>query len=477
MIVGLAFASNALVNFLVGLLVAKLLGPAEFGRFAIAWAAAVLVNTAGFDWLRLSGVRFYSTRARLESPAIRATLDVCFAAVAALVGLGALALALSGLDLGLSPGLLALAAIAGLTSGLFDYRTALARARFLDRAYIRIVLVKNALNLVLTIGGAYLFGSAKIALAGAALSGGAAFLASARSLYDSDAGFPQARMDQAKRFFAYAAPFILSSVLLQLVPLANRLTLSWRFGYAEAGYFSLANDIGIRILAAIASAMDVFLFQLAVRADEHDGPSGARSRLADNMTIVVAVVLPVAAGLWAVTPSLEALIAPEAFRGPFGYYFAASLPGLAAFALLMYAVAPVFQIAKRTSPMIAAGLGACLVDALLIAGSSAAGQAGVALAYAQTAALTAGLVMAVVFAMRADALWPSARDLAAIVFACVAMIAALLPLRALDPGLATLAAETALGALVYGALVYLFDVAGVRARLSIRSLARQAGVG
>ena len=195
------------------------------------------------------------------------------------------------------------------------------------------------------------------------------------------------------------------------------------------------------------------------------------------MTIVLAVVLPIAAGLWVATPSLEALIAPEAFRGPFGRYFAASLPGLAAFALLMYAVAPVFQIAKRTRPMIAAGLGACAADAVLIAGWSAAGEGGVALAYAQTAALIAGLAVAIVFAARAKALWPSARDLAAIVFASLAMIAALSPLRARDAGLATLAAETALGLYVYGALVYLLDVAGVRAKLTMRALARQAGAG
>ena len=54
MAVGFAFALNALFNFLVGLLVAKFLGPAEFGRFAIASATAVIVNSGGFDWIRLA---------------------------------------------------------------------------------------------------------------------------------------------------------------------------------------------------------------------------------------------------------------------------------------------------------------------------------------------------------------------------------------------------------------------------------------
>ena len=94
MIVGFAFVSNALFNFLVALLVARFLGPAEYGRFAIAWAAAVLINTAGFDWIRLSAVRFYSQRVREERPAVRATLEACFAALAFAVALAALTLAL-----------------------------------------------------------------------------------------------------------------------------------------------------------------------------------------------------------------------------------------------------------------------------------------------------------------------------------------------------------------------------------------------
>ena len=70
MIVGVAYASNALFNFLVGLLVARFLGPAEFGRFAIAFATAVLVNTGAFDWIRVSAVRFYSDREPAGAPRI-----------------------------------------------------------------------------------------------------------------------------------------------------------------------------------------------------------------------------------------------------------------------------------------------------------------------------------------------------------------------------------------------------------------------
>src|SRR5579863_2659428 len=102
MLVGFAFALNALFNFLIGLLVAKFLGPAEFGRFAIASATAVIINSGAFDWVRLAAVRFYSARTRRERPQVRATLDACFAVIGAAVGLVAVTLSFSGLDLGLS---------------------------------------------------------------------------------------------------------------------------------------------------------------------------------------------------------------------------------------------------------------------------------------------------------------------------------------------------------------------------------------
>ncbi len=464
MIVSLAFASNALFNFLVALLVAKYLGPAEFGRFAIAWAAAVLVNTAGFDWLRLSAVRFYSQRVRLERPAVRATLDACFAALALLVGLAALTLALGGVELPLSPSLVALAALTGVASGLYDLRTALARARFLDRPYVAIVVVKNGLGLLLTVGGALLFGSAEIALAGVCLSIGAAMAATYRDLRDPDAPLRLAEPGLARTYFGYAAPFIVSSVLFQLIPFAGRILAGSRYGYDEAGQFSLANDIGVRVLAAIASALDVILFQRAVRAEETLGPDGARAQLADNMALVVAVMLPAAAGLWLCLPSLQALIAPEAFRGPFAAYLAPMLPGLAAFALMMYAVAPIFQIAKRTAPMVVAALAALGAQAALIA-TLPHEESSHWLALAQSGALIVGFGVALLFAIAMRPQWPRARDLFGAAAATGAMALALWPLSARAPGLALLLGQATLGAAVYGALAWIFDIARLRSRI------------
>jgi O-antigen/teichoic acid export membrane protein len=471
MVVGVAFASNALFNFLVALLVAKFLGPAEFGRFAIASATAVLINTAGFDWIRVSAVRFYSGRTREARPEVRATLDACFAALVALVAVAAFVLGLSGLTLPLSPGLLVMAGATGAASGFYDYRTALARARFHDAAYARTIIVKNVLGLALTVGGAWWFASAQIALAGICLSVAGALASSWRALADPAASPLQARAALAAQFMRYGLPLIGASILFQLIPLANRVIVGGLYGFGETGQFSLANDIGFRVLSAIGSTLDVLLFQLAVRADEAHGAEGARAQLADNMVTVLAVLLPACVGLWLILPNFEALVVPVAFRGPFAVYLAALLPGLLCYALLQFALAPIFQIGKRTAPMIAAALSACAADLVLLA-ILPHGPDGAWLAVAQSGALAVGLLVGLALAAATRPAWPRGLDLLATLVATAAMTAAVLPLRALPPGLAALLAEAAVGGLVYGVVAFALDVARLRGRIGALVAAR-----
>jgi O-antigen/teichoic acid export membrane protein len=467
MVVGLAFASNSLFNFLVGLLVAKFLGPAEFGRFAIALATAIIINTGSLDWIRLSAIRFYSARTRAGNPQVRATLDACFAAVCVVVSLAAVALSASGLGLGLalSPSLLAMVGTIIVANGLYDYRTALARARFDNRAYARTIAVKNILGLAFTVGGAWWFASAEIALAGICLSVAGAVFSSWRALQDADASLRGARSALALQFMRYGAPLVGSSILFQLIPLANRMIASRLYGFGEVGQFSLANDLGYRILGAIASTLDVLLFQLAVRADEAHGAARARAQLADNMSVVFAVIVPTSVGLWLILPSFQALIVPEAFRGPFAVYLAALLPGLFCYIMLQFAIAPIFQIGKSTMPMIVSAVAACAADMILLA-ALPRGSDGYWLAQAQSGAQIVGLIVGVALVTAKKPVWPRGSDILAIFVATAAMVVVILPLRAQTPGLAVLVAQASLGVLLYGAVAYALDVAGVRARVA-----------
>ncbi|MBV9703798.1 MAG: lipopolysaccharide biosynthesis protein, partial [Methylobacteriaceae bacterium] len=418
-------------------------------------------NSAAFDWIRLAATRFYAERTRRERPQVRATLDAAFAMISAVVGVVALTVILAGIKLQLSPALASLSVAAAVANALYDYHTALVRARFLDRTYGRLILTKNVLALALTVGGAWWFGSAKFALIGWCLSVAGALASASAALTDPGASPRRASGALMRDYARYGVPIITALVLYQLIPLANRMLTTSLYGFSETGQFSLAFDIGVRLVAAIGSTLDVLLFQIAVQFDETHGSDRARQQVAHNMTVVFAVVLPTCVGCWMVLPSFEALVVPADFRGPFAHYLGLLLPGLCAFALIQYAINPLFQIVKRTMPLIAAALVACAVDAGLILVLPRGNDAS-SLAIAQAAALIAGSTALLAIAAASRPVWPKLRDVLVTLVSTATMAGLLLPFRSMTPGLGTLSIEIAVGVGVVVAFVMIFDLAGLR---------------
>ena len=465
-----AFVLNAGLNFVLGLLIAKLLGPADFGRFALATAGAIVLNTILFEWLRLSATRFYSGRVRAEEPWIRGGLDHAYSILGLL--LFAAAALCGGLDLGAGPdgrgAILCGTMIAALGIGVFDYHAALARARFDGRLYFGLVAVKNVLAFAMMAGAAWYLPQPAWVLAAAGVSQFLAVLILRGPLRDPASGRRHPRIRDTWRVFAlYGLPLIAANAVYQLLPFLNRGTIAAQDGFAEAGFFALAADVTSRSLTMLGTALDLLLFQLAVRAEEQHGRAAAERQVAENAGTVFALLLPCAIGFWVVLPALQALVVPEAYRGPFALYATLLMPGLFCLSMTYYALNPIFQIRRRTAPVIAAAL-VCLAGngiGLLVL-PPLMGGAGIALAQ------TLGLALACLWlGWRAltgpDRLRLPWRDLAAASGAGLAMGVTLAPLRHLDPGLA-LALCLPLGAAIYAVLVWTFDIAGLRRQVEAR---------
>jgi O-antigen/teichoic acid export membrane protein len=239
----------------------------------------------------------------------------------------------------------------------------------------------------------------------------------------------------------------------------DRAEITHLHGFAETGQFSLAYDLGLRAVLAIASAMDVLLFQMAVRAHETHGMDRANAQLARNMTMVIAVLVPACAGIWAILPSIQKLIVPLQYRGPFAHYMTLLLPGLCATGIIHFAVNPMFQIGKKTAPLIDAALIGAVMNGMLLVFLARGGDAS-SLAIVQSGAAIASLTALLVFATRTQPHWPAARDLAAVAISTCAMILLLLPLRNAVPGVLTLAAEIVVGVAVFTLLMLAFDGIG-----------------
>ena len=468
-----AFLVNTIFNFMIGLLVAKFLGPEQFGRFALALSVAAFIQNIVVDWIRLAAVRFYSPRSRETKPELRATLDAAAAIMSAALALGAIVFILSGIEVVLTPALLGLAVAAAIANGLFDYHTALIRARFLDGVYARLVIMKNILAIVLTIGSAVLTGSALFALAGACLSMAGSLIFVRSAVSDREAKPSLARLDLAIEAAKYSLPIIAANILYLAIVLANRALVTKHFGFAETGQYSLAYDMGTRLIAAFGSALDVLLFQIAVRTDDQHGPERALDQISRNMAIVIAVLLPAAVGLWFIVPSLEQVLVPELYRGPFGHYLKLQLAGLLCFGVMNFAINPVFQIVKMTKPLITAAVTACVADVVLIAILPHTPDAS-NYALAQAGSLIVAMIALLIFAAVHSPRWPRARDLFLSLLGAVVMALVLWPLQRLPVGLQTLGVQVLLGSLVYSLFVLVFDIAGLRSLVFKRLKAQEA---
>ncbi|MBD3847893.1 polysaccharide biosynthesis C-terminal domain-containing protein [Bosea sp. SSUT16] len=472
MTVLLPFLVNAVLNFALGLLIALFLGPEAFGLYAIGAALVVLVNTAALDWLKLSAVRFYTAQTRASDPGIRSTLDLLFAGAAlALCGLLGIVL-LAGFDGGVPVALLVAAVLAGIGAGWFDYHGAIARARFLDAAYGRLIAVRAAIVLVLMVGGAWLTRDPVVVLL-AGLAGTIASVLSVRGrLSDGPLAIAGARMDLARAFLRYGLPLVAGNAVYSLIPLANRSLLAEAHGLTESGYFSLASDIGLRLFPMLASMLEIVLLREVIRLDETRGRNAAQKRIAGNMVLVLAVVLPAALGFWLVLPAFEALFVPATFRGHFAGYMALLLPGFAAIALFQAAIYPVFLLQKRTLIAAIVALAGLAVNLALVSGLLGTASPS-RFAIAQSAGFLVVLLVTALVALRSLPKAPPPRDIACVLFAGAVMALAIWPLRNQLPPVLELILQIGLGGLVYAAIILACDVARWRTGLRLRWLARK----
>lgn len=471
--IAVPFLLNMLANLLVGVLVAKFLGPAEYGRYAIAISIALMLQSIGFDWMRLSATRFCVDSRGLERSRVESAIAALFAGTS-VVALGAAAIVkLVGVDLWLSPTLLALAIVVAMANGLFELSGAMLRARFRDRGYWRLVLVKSLLSAAAMVGAAWAFESARAALIAFVVSVTASVAVSGGNLFDRKARGAAIDLALAKRFAAYALPIVLASVLYQGVPMLNRYVV-WRLhGDAEAGQFALAFDIGSRILFAIGSALDVLLFRSAVRAEATAGAEAGRGQISRNVGIIFAILTPAVAGSWLILPSFEHLVVPDSFRGSFGPYFTLLLPAFLAVALINFCIAPVFQMAYRPLPLLVGGVIAILTNGVVIAALSQ-GLTTSTLALAQSVSSLTGLATIVAFLAATAPMRVNLRDIVGALAGTAIMLLVVAPLREMTPGLSTLLLQAGAGGLIYVAVAAALDVCQIRSLLISKLHSRSA---
>ena len=368
---------------------------------------------------------------------------------------------LLGADFGLGAPLLMLTPLLGVAAHRVDFTGARFRARDQGAAFAGIYGLRQLLCFTTVVAVAWATRNAVLtvaALAAANLIPAIVFAPRARV---AGTALSSASAERLKAFFIYAKPIVFSLVIYQLVGLINRHVALVHLGAEATGKFSLATDLGQRLFGAANSLPELMLFQYVLKIDRSEGRAAAERQQARNISLALGLLAPLAAGYAVMAPTLEALIAPVAYRGAFASLSAELSPGYFALFAVISAISPIFQLKGATWQLSAAALLALVVDLALLAFTGLSLSID-GLAVATSLSLGAAMLATAVLAWRISAVRPRVADLIVIAAATGAMAALVRPLNALPSHIGATAAAVAIAGAVLGGAYLAFDVGGVR---------------
>jgi O-antigen/teichoic acid export membrane protein len=455
---------QGVVGLLTIVLFTRVLDPAQYGAYALAFSVGSLVHTCALTWIESAMARFLATREGDGRVADHfATLYRLWIGAAIVLPLACAVVLLLPFNTPLK-----IAMVAALASALVNSLNRLAQER---RRAAGEVSGAALLSIVHTIGG-FLVG---LGLALAGLGGAAPVLGIgvtsavcvALVLPDELKRMAGGKFDKslAKAYAAYGLPVSLSLVLALVLASTDRLLLGAFLNEATVGVYHAGYSLGSRTLDVVFIWLGMAGGPALISALERGGQPALTEAAHEQASFITLLTLPAAVGLALVAHPLADLMVGEELRAGAAHvtpWIAASgwLSGVTTYYLLQ-----AFTLARRTP--------------LLIVSMSVPAVANVALnvalipRFGLDGALWATTIS---YALGAIAAWTLGRRgcplpipwgvLAKAGVACVAMAAGVSLVPAFG-GVLELALKAATGAAIYGVIVLGLDVGGLRAKLSV----------
>lgn len=455
-------AAQALASFGTVAVLTRVLSEAEYGRYALIFAAMSMANYAIMTWVEAAAGRFYAEAdEKGEKKAHFATLLRANLWCSVVFGV------LSVVGISLFPGDSALkialaAAFGGVIIRSF-IRIAL-ESRMMAREATRFALVESLHTLLgfglsvacvvwLAMGEEGPFIAMAVAAVVVAAIEGPALLLAARG--------GKAEPARMQRYFAYGGPVAFGLILSLALTSGDRFMIAAYLGEAEVGIYSAGYQVAARVLDIIFAWAGSAVVPLLIAAYERDGEKGVQDVARDGYAVRLALGAPAALGLALVAVPLCEILIGEALR----VRAAEITPWIAAAALLagmsVY-FGDAFTLAKKpmqramlmiVPAVVNIGLNAVLLPRIGLDGAVIS----TVVAYA-----VAVLVLAVVGRRYVKLPIPIGATLK-IAAACAAMAGIVLALPDWG-GMAELVTKAGLGAIAYGCVALLLDVAGARTR-------------
>ncbi|WP_184718490.1 lipopolysaccharide biosynthesis protein [Caulobacter sp.] len=455
---------QGVVGLLTIVLFTRVLDPAQYGAYALAFSVGSLIHTCLLNWIEAAMARFLATRegdGRLADHFT--TLYRLWLGAAVLIPAACVIALLLPLNQPLK-----IAIAAALASTLVNSLMKMAQER---RRSAGEVSGAALLGMAQTAGGF----AVGLALAFAGLGGAAPVLGVgvisaicvAVVLPGELKRMAGGKFDKslARTYAAYGLPLSLSLILALVLASTDRLLLGAFLDEATVGVYHAGYSLGSRTLDVVFIWLGMAGMPALISALERGGQTALSEAARELASFMILLTLPAAVGLALVARPLADLMVGEALRDGASHvtpWIAASgwLSGVTAYYLVEG-----FLLARRTSLLLVSMTIPAVVNAILnLVLIPRMGLDGAL--WATTISYGLGAVVAWGLSRRTCPLPIPWGVLAKAGAACTAMAACVSLVPAFG-GIVELTLKAGVGAAVYGVIVLGLDVGGLRAKLSV----------
>jgi O-antigen/teichoic acid export membrane protein len=341
------FLLARLIPSLLGLVVAavltRVLKPEQYGLYALGLSIIFFLTIGVFEWLGLSLLRMTAGAARPDL--VFGTIMTCFIALLGVCVIVA-GLALIVGDVGNYASLVLASLFASSVTVWFELRQRLQMAELRAVEYFRMSVGRGLLTTLLVPAAAFAWRSGSLSLFALGVSN---FLAGLL-VSEKHLRFNRLRFD--RKIFAsvlrFGIPLSVSVGLATVLMSVDKWLLQALSGPDAVGLFTAAALVTQMPIQALASGVGPFAYSMAVRTLEFHSTTATKSQLAQNFIVLIAIVLPSAAGIVALSDNLAHVIV-----GQYYWKTVVSLaPWLSAAAVVgtirAFYIDIAFQLANRT---------------------------------------------------------------------------------------------------------------------------------
>jgi O-antigen/teichoic acid export membrane protein len=305
-------ALPSLIAFATGVALTWLMAPEDYGVYGLGTALVSLVSSAFFSWHAVAYMRYAQSGA--ENPRFMPTILQSFLLLCLVSGIGAAVLETTGL---LGPDyrrLLWLCVPGTWCYAWFEIAARMQVARFRPVSYFWMNLCRNAGIMVLALTLAWLTGSPFYVLGGAfAAQLGAAFAFNSGGFDCRPRNFDRV---VAGQLWTFGWPIAIVSLIAGSSFAIDRVLLEHFSGKAEVGFYTVAYSLAQTTIYTIGAGVDSAIYSRAVRAADRNDPVALQAQLAQNCTILLALMVPAAVGAAMVAPALARILVDPDYVEP-----------------------------------------------------------------------------------------------------------------------------------------------------------------